>query len=174
MSDRPTVLAAVDLDDHAVGIVRRAAKLAERCEGTLVIAHVVDHRPGYESDQLPLVPAGDVEGHMVRYAHAWLSGLIHSLDLSDAAIAVRPGRPLETVCNLAAALQPVYVVVGRSRWGQLSPFADIPKALERASCDCDLLLIAPSAELTPGGPRRSRKASGRGPLPMTVAVHHLR
>lgn len=163
MSNHPTILAAVDLDDDAIGIVRRAARLADRCDGLLVIAHIVDHRTGYECDQIPLVPAPDVEGDMVRYAHAWLTGLLHSLDVADATITVTPGSPLDTVCALAAERRPLYVVVGRSRWGLFSPFSDLAEALERAGCDCDLLVIAQSADVKPaghieGGRRRSAHA----------------
>jgi len=81
MPTRPTIIAAVDLDGAAVGIVRRAARLAARCAGQLVIFHAVDHRPGYECDHVPLIAAADIEGQMVRYAHAWLIGLLHHLDL---------------------------------------------------------------------------------------------
>jgi len=149
MPTRPTIIAAVDLDGAAVGIVRRAARLAARCAGQLVIFHAVDHRPGYECDHVPLIAAADIEGQMVRYAHAWLIGLLNHLDLPNAAIAVEPGRPVEALCELAVSLQPLYTVVGRSRWRLFSPFSGLSRALERNGCDCDLLVIGPSDDVLP-------------------------
>jgi nucleotide-binding universal stress UspA family protein len=155
MSNRPTILVAVDLNDHAVGIVRRAAKLAAHCGGHLVVVHAVDHRPGYESDQVPLIGPAEVENQMARYAHAWLTGLLHHLNLATATIEVYPGPALETVCDLAARLRPLYVVVGRSSWGILSAFSGLSDALERARCDCDVLVVAHSDDVK--GRRLSRR-----------------
>jgi nucleotide-binding universal stress UspA family protein len=171
MPKRPAIIAAVDLDGAAVGIVRRAARLAARCDGELLIFHAVDHRPGHECDQVPLIPAAEVEAEMVRYAHAWLIGLLHHLDLPAAAIAVKPGRPVDTLCELAATLHPLYVVVGRSRWGLLSPFSDLPKVLKRTGCDCDLLVIAPGDETVDKGlPEQARRREvASGPATATAA-----
>ena len=147
MSNRPTILAAVDLNDHAVGIVRRAAKLAAHCAGHLVVVHAIDHRPGYESDQVPLIGPAEVEDQMARYAQAWLTGLLHHLNLANATAEVHPGRALETVCDLAARLRPLYVVVGRSRWGILSAFSGLSDELTRTGCDCDMLVVTHSNEV---------------------------
>ena len=144
MSNRPTIVAAVDLDGDAIGIVRRAAKLAARCDGRLVIAHVVDHRPGYESDQVPVVAASEVEEQMVRYARAWLRGLTYHLELPQADVAVSTGRPFASLVELAIQLRPLYVVVGRSRWGFLSRFAGLSRALEKIGSGCDVLVVAHS------------------------------
>jgi nucleotide-binding universal stress UspA family protein len=157
---RPAIIAAVDLDGAAVGIVRRAARLASRCDGELAIFHAVDHRPGHESDQVPLIPAAEVEAEMVRYAHAWLIGLLHHLDVPNAVVVVKPGRPVDTLCELAATLHPLYVVVGRSRWGLFRPFSDLSGALERRGCDCDLLVIAPGDESTNTGLSDGARSSG--------------
>lgn len=146
MPNHPTIIAAVDLNGDAPGIVRRAAKLAARCHGRLVITHVVDHRPGYESDQLPVVAATEVEGQMVRYAHAWLRGLAHHLELPRAELAVSAGSLLENLVTLAQQLQPQYVVVGRSRWAFLSRLAGLSPALDRIANGCDVLVVARSAD----------------------------
>jgi nucleotide-binding universal stress UspA family protein len=152
MTNRPNIVAAVDLDAHAAGIVRRAADLAARCNGRLVIAHVVDHRPGYESDQLPVVPATDVEDQMVRYSRAWLRGLLHHLELPAADIVVTAGRPLDGLVELARRWKPMSMVIGRPRWGFLSPVAGLARALETIGNGCALLVVARGEVPTCGDP----------------------
>lgn len=146
MSSHPTIIAAVDLNGDALGIVRRAAKLAARCHGRLVITHVVDHRPGYESDQVPLVAAREVEGQMVRYARAWLRGLAQHLELPRAEVTISAGSPLDGIVTLAKQLQPQYLVIGRSRWGFLSRLAGLGRALEKTAKGCDLLVVSRSED----------------------------
>jgi nucleotide-binding universal stress UspA family protein len=138
----PCVVAAVDLNARAEGVVRRAAKLAAMCQGALVIAHVVDHRAGYESDQVPLVPQSEVRAQMVRYARAWLVGLACHIDpaVGDVEIVVEVGRPRERLAALAKARHARYLLVGRSRWGLLSPVAGLVKALSGVG-GCDVLAV---------------------------------
>ena len=48
----------------------------------------------YECGHVPLIAAADIEGQMVRYAHAWLIGLLHHLDLPFVQ-RTSAGRPAE-------------------------------------------------------------------------------
>jgi universal stress protein A len=148
MTDQSLIVAAVDLDAKAGGIARRAARLARHCGGRLQLVHIVDHRPGCESDQLPLVNAADVESQMQRYARAWLLGLACHLDLPEATITVLAGRPFDRLLDLARAARPSYVVVGRSRWSLLSPLAGLSDALATAGIECDVLAVGHGDETT--------------------------
>ncbi len=148
MSSHHTIIAAVDLNGDALGVVRRAARLAARCNGRLVLAHVVNHRPGYETDQFPPIPATEVERDMVRYAQAWLRGLAHHLELPQAEVSVSAGNPVEDIVALSERRRPQYVVVGRSRWGFLSRLAGLSRALDRSAAGCDVLVVARSEDAT--------------------------
>jgi nucleotide-binding universal stress UspA family protein len=153
MPNHPTIIAAVDLDSRACGVIDHAAKLAALCQGDLLVVHVVDYEGGYESDHIPHHSPQQVLSDMVRHARASLVGLVHHLDLptSPVEIRVESGPTASTLIALAATIRPRYVLVGHSRWGLLSPTSGLASTLE-SQAGCELLVV----------PQHGDDASGSG------------
>jgi hypothetical protein len=142
MTTQPMILAAVDLDRHAANVIEQAARLAALCQARLVVAHVVDGAPGYESDHpFPQRP-GDLREAMTRYARAWMVGVINHLDLSNEWVEIRieTGPLTRTLMDLVVGLQPRYCLLGPARLRPLSPSAGLAAAIGGRS-DCELMRI---------------------------------
>lgn len=151
MTNRPSIIAAVDLDGHTSDVVEHAAKVAALSRARLIIVHVVDYQGGFESDHAAVHTPAQLRKAMIDHARASLVGLVHLLDLpvGQVEIIVEPGAVADTLASLAAALHPVYVLVGRSRWGMLGGLAGLEKVLKsRAGCD---LLVVPASGSTGSG-----------------------
>ena len=142
MSNRPCIIAAVDLDGRAPDVVEHAAKLAALSRADLIVVHVVDYQGGYESDHAPVQSPAQVRKAMIDHARASLVGLVHLLDLpvGHVEIIVEWGAVADTLLALAAALHPVYVLAGRSRWGMLGSLGGLEQVLESRT-GCDLLVV---------------------------------
>jgi nucleotide-binding universal stress UspA family protein len=147
MPTQPIILAAVDLDRRAPGIIAHAARLAALCQGHLALVHVVDYAGGYESDHpFPQRPGGVLDD-MVRHARASLVGMVSHLELPNdwVEIRVETGPVCEILADLAGALKPRYCVTGQSRFGPLSPRAGLAAALKTRS-DCEVLAVPGTEE----------------------------
>lgn len=152
MQNRLIIVAAVDLDARAAGVIQHAAKLAALCQGDLLVAHVVDYSGGYEGDHVPLHRTQGVIGDMVDHARASLADLVLELDLPAPQIAIRvePGPTVDTLVALVAAVQPRYLLLGHSRWGALSPTSGLAGILESRS-SCEILVVPrPAPASRPG------------------------
>jgi hypothetical protein len=142
MSERPCLIAAVDLNDQAAAVLRRASKLAALCRADLVVAHVVDYHSGYESDHAPFHTPSEVRSSLIRCARAWLLGLLHHLDipaLETVELVVIAGRPLDAIASLAAERSPQFIMTGRSAWGGFSPLAGLSRDPRVRAQGCDVL-----------------------------------
>ncbi len=140
MPTRPSILAAVDLDRHAVPVIAQAARLAALCQGHLVVVHVVDDAGGYGPELHFTQRPGDIQSAMARHARASLVGMVSHLDLPNdwTEIRVETGPFTRTLADLVAALQPRYCLVGPAHLGPLSPSAGLAAAIAGRS-DCELL-----------------------------------
>lgn len=160
----PIILAAVDLDARATGVIAHAARLAALCQGYLVVVHVVDYPGGYETDHGFPQPPGAVLDDMVRHARASLVGMVRHLDLPVdwVEIQVANGPTPDTLADIAAARHPRYVLIGSPRWGGLSPTAGLGAAL-KARNGGELLVVPGTNGVLPQGlMARARHWLGRG------------
>ncbi len=136
------LIAAVDLNHRAEGIVRRAARLAALCHGRLILLHVVEFEAGYESDYVPLLTPNQVRGDMERQARAWLLGLVCHLNLTGVEIVVRSGRLNDVVTELALERQARYILTGSSKWGFFSQLGGLARDRRLLALGCDLVGMA--------------------------------
>lgn len=136
------LIAAVDLNHRAEGIVRRAARLAALCHGRLILLHVVEFEAGYESDYVPLLSPDQVRGDMERQARAWLLGLVCHLNLTGVEIVVRSGRLNDVVTELALERQARYILTGSSTWGFFSQLGGLARDRRLLALGCDLVGMA--------------------------------
>lgn len=136
------LIAAVDLNHRAEGIVRRAARLAALCHGRLILLHVVEFDAGYESDYVPLLTPDQVRGDMERQARAWLLGLACHLNLTGVEIIVRSGRLHDVVTDLALERQARYILTGSPRWGVFSRLGSLARERRLLAVGCDLVGMA--------------------------------
>jgi len=143
MSHRPCLIAAVDLNDQAAGVLRRAVKLAALCHADLVVAHVVDYRGVFESDHIPVRGPAEVQASLMRYARAWLLGLLHHLDaaVDDLEIRVSAGQPLNEIADLAVERSARFVLMGRPTWGYFSPLAGLGQDQRVQTLGCDVISV---------------------------------
>jgi hypothetical protein len=148
----PIILAGVDLDARASGVIAHAARLAALCQGHLVIAHVVDDQTGDEDDHGCPPPPGAVLADMVRHARASLLGMVYHQDLPTdwAEIQVQTGPVRNTLVDLAVARHSRYVLIGSARWGLLSPTAGLADALKIRNAG-QLLVVPGTDEAAPQG-----------------------
>jgi hypothetical protein len=148
----PIILAAVDLDAHASGVIAHAARLAALCQGHLVVAHVVDDRAIDEDDHSFPQPPGAVLADMVRHARASVLGMVYHLDLPTDWVEVRvqTGPTADTLADIAAARHPRYVLIGSPRWGALSPTAGLALALKERNGG-QLLVVPGTHKVLPRG-----------------------
>lgn len=157
MSQRPCIIAAVDLDSLASEVIEHGAKLAAVSGADLIVAHAVEYEGGYESDHIPSHTPAQVRNHMRRYARASLVGLVHHLGLPVSRIEVRveSGSVADALLALATELHPSHLLVGRSRWSLLSPISGLASTL-KAQTGCDLLVVPKGTKF------RKRTVSRRG------------
>ena len=138
MHKRGCIIAAVDLDHHTEGIIRRAHKQAHLIQMGLVVVHA------FEPDHVTHTTRRPLQANSLRAGRAWLVGLLHHLALVDAEIVIRPGSPVEVVAALAGACRARYIVAGsseRGRSGKLSTLAHDPRVIDMRS---EVLFAAPA------------------------------
>jgi nucleotide-binding universal stress UspA family protein len=144
MSHRPCLIAAVDLNNRAAGVLRRATKLAALCHADLLVAHVVDYRGVFESDHIPAHGPADVQASLVRQARAWLLGLLHHLDAAGPTVEIRvsAGQPLGEIADLAVERRARFIVMGRQAWGRhFGPLAGLAQDPRVQALNCDVIAV---------------------------------
>lgn len=139
MSAAGCLVVAVDLDRHAENTIRRAASVARFSGLALVVAHVVEHDTGCESDHVPFLTPQELRARMARQARAWLLGAVHHLGLESAEIVAVAGTLPDTLAEVAAARQARYIVTGPLRWGALSRLATLSGHACLAELRCEIL-----------------------------------
>ena len=138
---RPCLIAAVDLNARAEGVIRRASRLAHFGDMTLVVVHVVEYHTGFESDHAPAATPRQLHAEMARAARAWLLGLLHHMNMSEAEVVVESGKPAEELAQLVATRRPRYLVTGALKWGRLSKLATLPRDPRVLAARCDVLHV---------------------------------
>jgi nucleotide-binding universal stress UspA family protein len=144
MSQRPCLIAAVDLNNQAAGVLRRATKLAAMCHADLVVTHVVDYRGVFESDHVPVRSPAEVQGSLTRQARAWLLGLLHHLDAAGPGVEIRvsAGQPLGEIADLATERGARFIVMGRQAWGRrFGALAGLAQDPRIQALNCDVITV---------------------------------
>ena len=136
---RPCLLAAVDLDRRAAGVIRRAARLAQSADLALVVVHVVEHETGFESDHVPFLSPAQLRGAMAQTAHERLQRLLQKLNLPQAECVVRAGALREELADLVQQRRARYVVTGPLKWGAISRLATLAADARLQEVGCDVL-----------------------------------
>jgi len=152
MPESISLIAALDLNDQAAILIRRAGRLAAQCQARLVLAHVVDFHGGYESDHVPFLTPAQVQDQMVRHARVWLLGLVHHLEVPEVEILVRAGAVVPVLADLALARNARYLVVGTGRWGPFGKLASLVKDTRLSAAGCELISLEPASRPASRGP----------------------
>jgi hypothetical protein len=141
MGDKAYVIAALDLNEEAVRVVRRAARLADWCHARLILVHVVEHHSGFETDHVPFLTPGQVRETMQREARAWLLGLACHLELPRVEILVPSGRLGPVLADLALERRARCLVTGPSRWGNHSKLVPLAQDRRLLEAGCELVRL---------------------------------
>lgn len=141
MSAGPCLIAAVDLNGRAEGIIQRAARLARFGNLRLVVTHVVEHHTGFESDHVPFATPAQLRAALARDARAWLLGLMHHLEMPETEIVVAEGRVGEALAALAVEQRARTIVTGTLKWGAISKLAGLAADPRLRSLRCDVLHV---------------------------------
>lgn len=138
---RACLLAAVDLDRRAAGVVRHAARLAQSMDLVLVVVHVVEHETGFESDHVPFLSPVQLRGAMARAAHERLQRLMQKMNLPPAECVVLAGALRTELAELVLQRRARYVVTGPLKWGALSKLAKLAADVRLQEVGCDVLHV---------------------------------
>lgn len=141
MSGGPCLIAAVDLNGRAEGIIQRAARLARFGNLRLVVTHVVEHHTGLESDHVPFVTPAQLRAAMARDARAWLVGLLHHLGMPETEIVITEGNVAEALAALGAEHRARTIVTGSLKWGAISKLAGLGADPRLRAVRCDVLHV---------------------------------
>ena len=87
------ILAAIDLGKHGEQVMRRAAQLAKAHGAKLIVVHIVDYTPGFESDHIPFRTPGEMQTAIADLARKKLDEMLKRLNLAAADAIVITGRP---------------------------------------------------------------------------------
>jgi nucleotide-binding universal stress UspA family protein len=142
MTQTRAVIAAVDLDRKAEGVIRRATRLAGPSGLHLVVAHVVDHLGLFESDHIPVYTSAELETSLARYARGWVLGLLHHLDLPNVEVVVLIGNPSDAIANLARERGARTVVVGKPWLRRLGTLAGLGADRRIRALGCEVVTVA--------------------------------
>lgn len=145
MSHSPVVIAAIDLDSRAEGIIRQAARNAAAGGMHLLVAHVVDHLGLFESDHIPVYNRAELKASLERYARAWVLGLLHHLDLPSVEVVVRTGNPRQEIATLAEERGARTVVAGKSWVGPFGALAGLAADKRIRALGCEVLTVGRTA-----------------------------
>jgi len=130
------VLCAIDLDDKAVHVLRRAAALAGLASAELNIVHVVEYVPPLDMDYI-VPPVEEVEAALLDAAHTRLEKLTAEAGIEHGRREVVSGRPGREIVRLAAEREVDLIVVGRhKRHGLVGvPGSTSERVVRDAPCD---------------------------------------
>ncbi|MBF0130458.1 MAG: universal stress protein [Alphaproteobacteria bacterium] len=123
----PRLLAVIGLDDRGAEVARHALRLARERGGSVVVAHVVDHMPGLETDHWPFLTSVEMEAELAVSARRRLDRLMDRHGLGGQR-RITTGHPARTIAHLAASLRSDAIVVG-SHANSLPPHA-APRIIE--------------------------------------------
>jgi len=138
---RPCLVAAVDLDRRAAGVIRCAARLAQSADLALVVVHVVGHETGFESDHVPFLSPAQLRGAMAQTAHERLQRLLQKMKLPQAECVVLTGELREALAELVQQRRARYVVTGPLKWGAISRLATLAADARLQAAGCDVLHV---------------------------------
>jgi universal stress protein A len=106
------ILAAVDLSSRGEQVARRALHVSRLCGARLLVAHVVDHHTGFESDHVPFLTPQEIRAELAKVAGRRLEEMMERIGATEAQTRVETGPSGKAVAELAAGWQPDLVIVG--------------------------------------------------------------
>ena len=106
------IMTAIDLGDRGIQVARRALHLARSCGAELLICHVVDYTPGFESDHYPFLTPQEMMQTLATTTRETLDAILDSIGAHDAQARVAVGRARDAVIELAEEWRADLVVVG--------------------------------------------------------------
>jgi universal stress protein A len=118
------ILAAIDLGKHSEQVVRRAAQLAKAHGAKLIVAHIVDYAPGFESDHIPFRTPTQMQAAIADLARKKLDEMLQRLNLAAADAIVMTGRPEREIHYLVEQQRADMLVVGSDAPYQLRKIRD--------------------------------------------------
>lgn len=137
---QPCLLAAVELNRRAAGVIRRAARLAQAADLVLVVVHVVEHETGFESDHVPFLTPTQLREAMAQAARERLRRLLQQMRL-QAECVVTVDRLRDGLADLVAQRRARYLVTGPLKWGAISKLAALAAEPRLQAAACDVLHV---------------------------------
>ena len=131
------ILAAVDLGENSINLLRQAGALATLCDARLTVLHVVDYLPASDVDVV-MLPEDNREEVLITVAEKRLHQLLEQvLPGNVAEELVVSGRSKVEILRLAAQQKADLIVVGahgrHGLRGLLGSTTD--RVLHQAACD---------------------------------------
>lgn len=126
------ILTAIDLTRRGEAVARHAARLARSEGARLIVAHVMDYSPGFESDHVPFITPDEMKAALVKAAEIMMTRLVRRLDAGENVCqVVVAGRREPSIAGLAARWRPDMIVVGE----------DATHGLEAGGAGCEVLIV---------------------------------
>ena len=134
------ILAAIDLGKHGEQVMRRAAQLAKAHGAKLIVVHIVDYTPGFESDHIPFRTPGEMPTTIADLARKKLNEMLKRLNLAAADAIVITGRPEREIHYLVEQQRADMLVVGSDAPHGIRKIKDV-RSGTRA---CQVLAVQPA------------------------------
>lgn len=110
MQNHP-ILAAIDMDANAEGIIHHALQLAVICNSPLIVTHVVNYQAGLEIDHIPLHTPAQIITAMRQTAQDWILNELQRRG-ARATVIVEYGRIRDNIIDLAEEFDVGYIIIG--------------------------------------------------------------